>query len=150
MLNKIKLSYSFIFLFLIGLFCFNANAQVLGIWKTIDDDGETVKSHVEIFEQNGMYYGKVVKLFRAPEEEQNPKCIECNDDKKDQPILGMEILSDLQQKGKYWQDGQIMDPENGKYYKCYLELLAPDKLKVRGYMGISVLGRTQYWYRITE
>jgi len=150
MLNKIKLSYSFIFIFLIGLFSFNANAQVLGIWKTIDDDGETVKSHVEIFEQNGKYYGKVVKLFRAPEEEQNPKCIECNDAKKDQPILGMEILSDLQQKGKYWQDGQIMDPENGKYYKCYLELLAPDKLKVRGYMGISALGRTQYWYRITE
>jgi len=114
---------------IVGLFSISANAQVLGVWKTIDDDGETVKSHVEVFEKDGKYFGKVVKLFREPHEEQNPKCIECKDEKKDQPILGMEILSDLQ---------------------CYLELLEPDKLKVRGYMGISALGRTQYWYRISE
>lgn len=150
MLDKTKFRQSIAFLLLTVFLCFGANAQVIGVWKTIDDDGETVKSHVEIFEKDGKYYGKVIKLFREPNEEQNPKCIECKDDKKDQPILGMEILSDLVQKGKYWQDGQIMDPENGKYYKCYTELEEPDKLKVRGYMGISALGRTQYWYRISE
>lgn len=149
MLNKAKLNF-FTALLIACLFSITANAQVLGVWKTIDDDGETVKSHVEIFEQNGKYYGKVVKLFREPHEEQNPKCLECKDEKKDQPILGMEILSDLVQKGEYWQDGQIMDPENGKYYKCYIELEEPDKLKVRGYMGFAVIGRTQYWYRISE
>jgi len=120
------------------LFTFQITAQdVIGVWKTIDDDGETIKSHVEVFEEDGKYYGKVVKLFREPDEE-----------KKDQPILGMEIVSDLQKKDEYWQDGKIMDPENGKYYKCFMELIEPDKLKVRGYVGFSLIGRTQYWYRI--
>jgi len=130
-------------------FIFQIQAQdVTGVWKTIDDDGETVKSHLEIFEKDGKYFGKVIKLFREPDEEQNPKCLDCKGDKKDQPILGMEIVWDLVKKDQYWQDGKIMDPENGKDYKCFMELIEPDKLKVRGYMGFSLLGRTQYWYRI--
>jgi len=150
MLDQIKFNHSIAFLLITCFLCFNANAQILGIWKTIDDDGETIKSHVEIFEQDGKYYGKVVKLFREPQEEQNPKCIECKDAKKDQPILGMQILSDLVKKDDFWQGGQIMDPENGKYYKCYLELMEPDKLKVKGYIGFSLIGRSQYWYRVSE
>jgi len=131
------------------LLTFQIQAQdVTGVWKTIDDDGETIKSHVEIFEKSGKYYGKVIKLFREPDEEQNPKCLDCKGDKKDQPILGMEIVWDLVKKDQYWQDGKIMDPENGKDYKCFMELIEPDKLKVRGYMGFSLIGRTQYWYRI--
>lgn len=131
------------------LFIFQIQAQdVTGVWKTIDDDGETVKSHLEIFEKDGKYFGKVIKLFREPDEEQNPKCLDCKGAKKDQPILGMEIVWDLVKKDQYWQDGKIMDPENGKDYKCFMELIEPDKLKVRGYMGFSLLGRTQYWYRI--
>lgn len=131
------------------LFIFQMQAQdVTGVWKTIDDDGETVKSHLEIFEKDGKYFGKVIKLFREPDEEQNPKCLDCKGAKKDQPILGMEIVWDLVKKDQYWQDGKIMDPENGKDYKCFMELIEPDKLKVRGYMGFSLLGRTQYWYRI--
>jgi len=131
------------------LFVFQLKAQdVNGLWKTIDDDGETIKSHVEIFEKDNKYYGKIVKLFREPDEEQNPKCLECKGKKKDQPILGMEILSGLSKKDEFWQNGKIMDPENGKYYKCFMELVEPDKLKVRGYIGFSLLGRTQYWYRM--
>jgi len=150
MISKIKINCAIAVLFVAVMLSFTSTAQVTGLWKTIDDDGETVKSHVEIFENDGKIYGKVVKLFREPHEDQNPKCIECKDDKKDQPVLGMEILTGLQQKGKYWQDGKIMDPENGKYYKSYIELIEPDKLKVRGYIGIAALGRTQYWYRVSE
>jgi len=131
------------------LFTFQIQAQdVAGVWKTIDDDGETVKSHVEIFEKNGKYYGKVIKLFREPDEIQDPKCIDCKGDKKDKPVLGMEVVWDLEKKDQFWQDGKIMDPENGKEYKCFMELIEPDKLKVRGYIGFSLIGRTQYWYRI--
>lgn len=141
---------SILFTFLICSLNQLAAQDIIGVWKTIDDDGETVKSYVEVYEKEDQYFGKVVKLFREPDEEQNPKCLECKDHKKDQPILGMEIVSGLVKKKEYWQDGQIMDPENGKYYKCYMELVEPTKLKVRGYIGIAALGRTQYWYRVDE
>jgi len=124
--------------------------SVFGKWKTIDDDGVTEKSIVEIFERDGKAYGKVVKLLdekRGP----NPKCIECKGKKKDQPILGMEFLSGLSEKDQYWQDGTILDPENGKEYSCFIELEeGGEKLKVRGYMGFSLLGRSQYWFKVAE
>jgi len=129
-------------------FQIQAQNNITGVWKTIDDDGETIKSHVEIYEKEGKFYGKVIKLFREPDEEQNPKCLECKDHKKDQPIIGMEILSKMEKEEDSWEGGKIMDPENGKYYSCQMELMEPDKLKVRGYIGFSLIGRNQYWHRI--
>ncbi|MEL7532151.1 MAG: DUF2147 domain-containing protein [Bacteroidota bacterium] len=121
----------------------------IGKWKTIDDETNKPKSIVEIYEKDGKLYGKVIKLFREPGEEQNPKCDECDTDdpRYMQPVIGMEILKGLEKDDDEWEDGEILDPKNGSIYDCYIELEGPDKLKVRGYLGVSILGRTQYWYR---
>ena len=129
------------------LFSFSLSAQdsPVGLWKTIDDETGEAKSHVRIVEKNGKLYGTVEKLLLKP---QDTRCTACEGDKKDQLVVGMEILTDLEQDGKYWEDGEILDPNNGSVYSCYIEMESSDKLKVRGYIGFSLLGRTQYWYRV--
>lgn len=121
----------------------------IGKWKTIDDETGAAKSIVEIKEENGQLTGQVVELFRKPDEDQNPKCDKCKGDKKDKPVMGLTILWDMKKKSDTkWDDGTILDPKNGKTYSCKLELIENGKkLKVRGYMGFSLLGRTQIWQR---
>lgn len=139
------------FFFLFGAMWTQASAQgVLGKWKTIDDETGEMKSVVEIFKKDGELYGKVVELFRKPDEEQNPKCEECDDDRKGQPILGMEIIRGLEQSGEEWEDGTICDPGNGKIYDCklWVDEDNPDRLNVRGY--IMFFFRTQQWIRYSE
>lgn len=133
---------SFTFLFLsISLW----SQTAVGLWKTIDDEDGTIKSHVSIYESNGKLFGKVLKLI-------NPEktfCSECKGDKKDKSIEGMNIMWDLvQDKSNLWNGGKILDPKNGKVYKCKIELEDPATLKVRGFIGFSLLGRTQTWYRV--
>jgi uncharacterized protein (DUF2147 family) len=122
---------------------------VLGTWKTIDDDTGKPKSLVEIYEQNGVIYGKVIKLFREPSEEQNPKCDKCDDYRKGLPVLGMIIISDMKLVDGYYKGGTICDPKNGKVYKCEMWLKADDKnkLELRGYWGW--IYRTQTWIRVS-
>ena len=121
--------------------------SVFGTWKTIDDETGKVKSLVEIYEQDGKVYGKVVKLFRGPDEEQDPICSECTDDRKDKKILGMEILRELEKDGDEYEDGTICDPKNGKIYDCkmWVDEDDPSKLRVRGYLYF--IYRTQTWIR---
>lgn len=128
-----------------------ANTSPVGKWKTIDDETKKEKSIVEITEANGTLSGKIVQLFKKPEEDQNPKCVKCKGDLKDQPILGMTILWNLKPNGEKWADGEIMDPNNGKTYSCKMSLIdGGNKLEVRGFLGFSLLGRTQVWERVTE
>jgi uncharacterized protein (DUF2147 family) len=121
----------------------------VGKWKTIDDATGQPKSLVEIIEKDGMLEGKIVELFRAPTEDQNPLCKECEGDKKDQPIKGMVIMSALKKERQKWTGGKILDPKTGKVYNCYLKLVeSGKKLEMRGFIGgISLLGRTQIWER---
>ena len=121
--------------------------SVLGKWKTIDDVTGKTKSIVEIYEFQGKTYGKVVKLFRGPTEDQDPICDKCTDYRKNKKIIGMNVVTGLSKSGSEWNGGEITDPNNGKTYKCYITLESADKLKVRGYIGFSMVGRTQYWYR---
>ncbi len=116
----------------------------VGKWKTIDDSSKKAKSIVEIWEHKGKLYGKIIKLFREPGEEADPKCDKCKGDKKDKRVIGMVILEGLSLKGDEWSGGSILDPDNGKTYKCYIKL-EKTRLKVRGFIGFSALGRTQYW-----
>ena len=131
-----------------------ASAQqptLTGRWKTIDDETGRVKSIVEITEQGGAYFGQIVELFRLPDEDPNPKCTDCEDDRKDQPALGMQIVRDMVRDGKdlEWEDGTICDPKNGKVYKLRLKPMDGGKsMEVRGYIGISLFGRTEIWKRI--
>lgn len=126
--------------------CFTYTQSITGIWKTIDDETGIDKSHVELYIKNEKLYGKIVKILDTSEGE-NPLCTECSGEKKNQPILGMEIISGLKERRKDWYlDKGIFDPETGKTYDCKIWLDGKNTLKVRGYIGI--LYRTQTWYRI--
>lgn len=125
----------------------NVQSQsVLGKWKTVDDATGEAKSIVEVYEKSGKVYGKVVEILR--EDHKKDLCTSCSGVNKNKPILGMVIISDLKKDGKEYNSGTILDPTNGKVYKCYIELDSPDKLKLRGFIGFSLLGRTQYWTRV--
>src|SRR5438105_8688965 len=94
----------------------------VGLWETIDDESNEPESYVRIWVDNGELIGKVVKLIRKPGVPWDPKCAKCAGDKKDQPILGMSILSGLRQEGEVWTGGHILDPDNGKVYKCRIKV----------------------------
>jgi uncharacterized protein (DUF2147 family) len=121
----------------------------VGLWKNIDDETGKPKALIRILENNGEFKARIEKLFRQPTEDQNPKCDKCEDARKDQPIVGMTILTGLkQQEGYEYGGGQILDPANGKTYKAKMALEEDGKkLNVRGYIGMPLLGRTQTWLR---
>ena len=127
----------------------NANeATPVGLWRTIDDKTGKEKSLVRITEVNGELRGTIEKLIREPNEDQNPVCDKCSGDKKNKPVLGMMIMTGLKRDGKEWTGGEILDPNNGKTYKCKMSLDdGGKKLNVRGFIGVSLLGRTQVWIR---
>lgn len=119
---------------------------VVGRWKTVDDETGKAKSIIEIYEKSGKIYGKVVEILEA--EHRNKVCSKCSGDDKNKPILGMTVVKGLSKHGNEYKSGKILDPKNGKLYKAIIALEGKDKLKVRGYVGVSLLGRTQYWYRV--
>lgn len=137
---------------LIGLFLMTtaiAKAQsCVGTWVTIDDATGKKKSKVELYKKDGKLYGKIVYLFPREGREENPKCTKCTDDRKNKPLIGLEIVRGMKWDGEEWEDGTIVDPENGKIYTCaiWLEEGNNDRLNVRGYVGPFY--RTQTWWRV--
>lgn len=130
----------------LALFLFSANAfaqSAVGTWKTVDDETGEAKSHVEIYEQDGKYYGKVVKILR--EAHKDDLCTNCKDERKDQRIEGMVLMKDMVKDGDEYNSGEILDPEKGKIYTCKI-WRDGDNLKVRGY--VAFLYRTQTWYPV--
>ena len=122
-----------------------------GLWKTIDDGTKKEKSLVRIVETNGVYNGRIEKLLDPAMAPTDPVCKDCSDERKDKPILGMIILRNVKastdEKAAY-EGGDILDPNNGKVYRVKLKLVdGGAKLEVRGFIGISLLGRTQTWVR---
>ncbi|MFV5696301.1 DUF2147 domain-containing protein [Flavobacterium sp. LB3P122] len=132
-------------LFFVTIF-YGQNQTVIGKWKTIDDETGKAKSIVEIYEKSGKIYGKVIEILE--EEHRKKVCTNCSGEDKNKPILGMTVIKGLTKEGNQYTRGKILDPKNGKLYKCYITLESKDKLKVRGFIGISLFGRTQYWYRV--
>ena len=130
-----------------------AQSSIEGKWKTIDDETGRVKSIVEITERDGQIYGTIVELFRTPDEDQDPHCDKCEDDRKDQRALGMEIVRNMvpaEGATQEWESGTICDPKKGSIYDCemWFEDGDTDVLKVRGY--IWFVFRTQDWLRVTD
>jgi uncharacterized protein (DUF2147 family) len=119
---------------------------IFGKWKTIDDITGIEKGIVEIYEYKGKVYGRILEIFEA--DKKHLKCLACDGDDKNKPLLGLLIIKGLKKDGNEYNSGKVLDPKNGKLYKCYITLEEPDKLKVRGYIGISLFGRTQYWHRV--
>jgi uncharacterized protein (DUF2147 family) len=120
----------------------------LGTWTTIDDVSHHPRSLVEISADGGVLSGRIVRLFQGPNEDPDPRCVDCKGERHDARVLGMTILWNLRRHGGDWDGGEILDPESGKVYRVTLHLTAGgDRLEVRGYIGISLLGRTQIWER---
>lgn len=133
----------------VGLFA--ENLSPIGNWKTIDDETGEAKSIVKIWVENDELQGKIIELFRKPDEDQNPTCAKGSGELEGKPILGATILHDLKEKGKWWAGGKILDPKKGKTYKCKIRVIENgEKLIVRGYIGVSLLGRSQTWLRVEE
>jgi uncharacterized protein (DUF2147 family) len=119
-----------------------------GTWRSIDDKTKQARSIIKITEENGELKGVVEKLFDQPGDDPAHLCKECKGERKDKPIVGMTILWGLKKDGDTWGGGEILDPHNGKIYRCKMTLSADGKsLNVRGFIGISLLGRTQAWWR---
>ena len=124
------------------------SASPAGLWKTIDDESGKPQSLVRITESNGEFRGKVEKLFREPGEGPNPLCDKCQDERKNQPIIGMTILTGMKSERGEYDGGRILDPSNGKIYRSRMSLGKDGQtLDVRGYIGVPLLGRTQTWLR---
>ena len=125
-----------------------AESTPAGLWRTIDDHSGKEKSLVRIVEVNGEFRGTIEKLFREPGEDPNPNCEKCPGDKKNKPVIGMMILTGLKKDNGLWSGGEILDPQNGKTYKCKVWLENKNRdLHVRGFIGMALLGRTQVWKR---
>ena len=116
--------------------------SVTGRWTTIDDNTGQPRSVVELTERNGKLSGRIVELFEK--EKRDKLCDKCPDDRKNKPVVGLEIMRDMVQTGKEWSKGTILDPETGKIYDCKI-WVDEGKLKVRGY--VAFFFRTQTWMR---
>jgi uncharacterized protein (DUF2147 family) len=145
-MKKIILSYAF--LFAITVLSFGQVSKIVGKWKTIDDKDGSAKSVVFIFKAtNGKYYGKIDKLFKEPEK----LCTECGGSNKNQPILGMMVINNMLDEDGQLTGGTILDPKNGKIYKCNIKIDSDDvdKLSVRGSLDRGgLIGRSQTWIRL--
>jgi uncharacterized protein (DUF2147 family) len=117
----------------------------VGIWTN-----EEGKARFEIYQSGNKLHGKIIQL-KEPLRNGKPKLDENNPDKKlrNRPLQGMVFMKDFKyDNGNKWDDGTIYDPESGKTYSCYMKMTGKDKMEVKGYIGISLIGRTQNWTRV--
>jgi uncharacterized protein (DUF2147 family) len=126
-----------------------AHSSPIGVWRTFDDGSKTPSAEIEIYLSGDKFAGKVVWLLPSDEQSRGAVCRKCSDDRKDKPLIGLEIMRDIPKAGInfIWEGGKVLDPESGKNYKLRLELVDEGKrLRVRGYLGPFYL--TETWERI--
>lgn len=125
-----------------------ANDTPVGTWRTFDDNTGKATSIVKIHKVDGVLQGKVVKVLYS-DQGPHPICKECEGERHNQPVEGMQIIWGLERDGDEWDNGHILDPGNGKVYDLKMSVTeGGQKLEVRGYIGWSLFGRTQVWQRI--
>lgn len=127
--------------------CHIVGQSVVGKWKTYDIfDASKEESIVDIYISDNQLFIKIDSIL--PIEHLSDTCVKCKGKQKDQPILGMMILEGATFKNDIWQGAQILNAKNGKYYSCHISLENKDLLKVRGFVGYPIFGKTLYWTRV--
>ena len=123
-------------------------ASLAGLWQSTDDKTGKPRSLIRISESNGEYSATIEKGLLATDTGE-AVCEQCTDERKGQKIVGMTIARHLKQNGNVYEGGDILDPENGKIYKCKMTLNPNgNDVEVRGFIGISLIGRSQHWKRV--
>lgn len=119
------------------------DTEIQGVWTTIDDASGKAKSEVVLSIKDNRLYGTINRLLLP--EDVGALCTKCKGKDRDQPIEGLIIIRGLSFNEDHWESGDILDPKNGRFYRCSIRLKDPNTLEVRGYLGFSVFGRTQVW-----
>ena len=128
-----------------------AEPSAVGLWEQVDEKSGKPESWFKITERNGAYEGNIVKIFFKPGEDENWVCDKCEGAERGKPVLGLALIKGMQRNGSSYESGTIMDPRDGAVYRALMKL-SPDgqKLEVRGYLGISLFGRSQVWNRLPD
>jgi uncharacterized protein (DUF2147 family) len=118
----------------------------IGLWKTVDDRTNKPRAIIRIYEENGIFFGRIENSFDP--KELTARCRKCSDDRKDAPVIGLVIMRGITKHGSEYGGGEILDPETGWTYRCRFTIsMEGEKLFVRGYLGVALVGRTQTWLR---
>ncbi len=118
-----------------------------GVWRTVDDKTGQPKGEVRVFEQNGRWFGQITRVYDSKDAQS--RCDDCHDERKGQPVVGLLIVRNMTLANGEYSGGDILDPDTGKVYRCKFRLEeGGNKLVVRGFIGFSLLGRTQTWTRM--
>lgn len=137
----------FIVLIIIAILSFNDNSAdaIIGIWANASNIG-----HIQLYKQNGKYYGKIIWLSNPNDETGKPKIDKNNPDEtvRSKRLLGLVMLRDFKYEDGEWIDGKIYNPDDGKEYHCNLKLKDERTLAIRGYIGIPLFGKTQKFMRV--
>jgi len=125
--------------------------SAVGLWEQVDENSGKAESWFKVTERNGVYEGTIVKIFFKPGEDPNWICDKCGGAERGKPVLGLTLIKGMHRHGDTYEDGTIMDPRDGSVYHAVMRL-SPDgrKLEVRGYVGISLFGRSQIWNRLPD